>query len=432
MLESLCNKISHVKYYSVCGKVTAVQGLSIVCSGLYIDAHIGSICAINDQFGEVISINKKHTFIMLFDPVNDIKIGDDCFLMHKEDTIYPSMCMMGRVLNALGKPLDGGNQIVFGDKKYTLNNRAPNAYSRKRIDEILDVGIKSINTFATFCKGQRMGIFSGSGVGKSMLLSMIAKHSKSHVNVIGLIGERGREVQEFIQEYLGERGMKNSVVIVATSDEAPLMRKKAAYLTMTIAEYFRDQEMDVLCMIDSLTRFAIAQREIGLSTNEPMTQHGYTSTVFSEIPRLLERAGTHDKKGSISGIFSVLVEGDDFNEPISDAVRGILDGHLILDRKIAERGRYPSVNVLKSISRLMPYCITPERMRILQDAREIISNYEDMEEIIKLGVYKKGSDIKIDRAISLYHEIENFLSQAPEDEISIEDAYAALEALLRD
>ena len=276
-----------------------------------------------------------------------------------------------------------------------------------------------------------MGIFAGSGVGKSVLMSMMVMNASADVAVVGLIGERGREVQEFVTEYLGEQGIKRAVVVVATSDEAALMRRQAAYLTVTLAEYFRDQGKRVLCMMDSLTRFAMAQREIGLAIGEPPTAKGYPPTVFSELPRLLERAGPGlVNSGSVTGLFTVLVEGDDHNEPIADAVRGILDGHIVMERTIAERGRYPAVNVLRSISRTMPGCVPVNVRPVLQRAREIMSVFADMEELIRLGAYRKGSDPQVDRAIALNPALEAFLSQQREERTSIADGYQMLEAIL--
>jgi flagellum-specific ATP synthase len=276
-----------------------------------------------------------------------------------------------------------------------------------------------------------MGIFAGSGIGKSTLLSMMSRNTDADVSIIGLIGERGREAREFIEDDLGEDGMARSVVIVATSDEPPLVRRQAAYMTMAIAEYFRDLKRDVLCLMDSVTRFAMAQREISLSAGEPPATRGYTPTVFAELPRLLERAGpgTADQ-GSITGLFTVLVEGDDHNEPVADAVRGILDGHVVLDRTVAERGRYPAINILRSVSRTMPGCNTPEQNMIVSRARRLVSVYDDMAELIRLGAYRQGSDPQVDEAIHYHRAIEDFLSQSKLDATSLEDGYKRLADIL--
>jgi len=301
---------------------------------------------------------------------------------------------------------------------------------RKRVGPPVDLGVKALNSFATCCEGQRMGIFAGSGVGKSVLLSMLASNTACDVSIIGLIGERGREVQEFIEDNLGEEGLKRSIVVVATSDEAALMRRQAAYLTLTLAEYFRDLGKNVLCLMDSVTRFAMAQREIGLSAGEPPTSKGYTPTVFSELPRLLERAGPGTGQGSITGLFTVLVEGDDHNEPVADSVRSILDGHIVMERSIAERGRFPAINVLKSVSRTMPDCLSKENQVVVNRARKLMATYSDMEEVIRLGAYRPGSDPVIDEAIHYNESLEAFLSQRRDHAVTLDEGYAELARIL--
>ena len=275
-----------------------------------------------------------------------------------------------------------------------------------------------------------MGIFSGSGVGKSVLLSMLARNVAADVSVIGLVGERGREVQEFLQEDLGEAGLARSVVVVSTSDEPALMRRQAAYLTLTIAEFFRDQGQDVLVLMDSVTRFAMAQREIGLSAGEPPTAKGYTPTVFTELPRLLERAGPGAEQGTITGLFTVLVEGDDHNEPVADAVRGILDGHIVMERTIAERGRYPAINILKSVSRTMPRAAEPRYLPVINRARQIMATYADMEELIRLGAYRPGSSAEVDQAIGLHEPFEDFLGQGKDEASTLAEGYQRLDQIL--
>lgn len=284
-----------------------------------------------------------------------------------------------------------------------------------------------MNAFLTLCQGQRMGIFSGSGVGKSTLLAMMARNTDAEVNVIGLIGERGREAREFIEDHLGEEGMRKSVIVVATSDESPLVRRQAAFLMMAVAEYFRDQNREVLALMDSVTRFAMAQREISLSVGEPPTSKGYTPSVFAQLPQLLERAGPGTEgNGSITGLFTVLVEGDDHNEPVADAVRGILDGHVVLEREIAERGRFPAVNVLRSISRTMPACNTAEENALVNRARQLLATYEDMAELIRLGAYRRGTDPKVDEAIHYNAALEGFLAQEIGEATSLEACYGRL------
>jgi flagellum-specific ATP synthase len=299
-----------------------------------------------------------------------------------------------------------------------------------RVGAPLDLGVRALNTFLTVCRGQRMGIFSGSGVGKSVLLSMLARNVAADISVIGLVGERGREVQEFLQDDLGPAGLARSVVVVSTSDEPALMRRQAAYLTLAIAEYFRDLGKDVLVLMDSVTRFAMAQREIGLSAGEPPTAKGYTPTVFTELPRLLERAGPGTEKGTITGIFSVLVDGDDHNEPVADAVRGILDGHIVMERAIAERGRFPAINILKSISRTMPRAADPQYLPAINRAKRVMATYSDMEELIRLGAYRAGSSADVDEAITLHKPLEAFLSQLKDEATSMADGYQRLERIL--
>jgi flagellum-specific ATP synthase len=310
-------------------------------------------------------------------------------------------------------------------------NTPPPAHSRKRVGAALDLGVRSLNTFLTCCRGQRMGIFAGSGVGKSVLLSMLARNVDADITVIGLVGERGREVQEFLQDDLGEEGLARSVVVVATSDEPALMRRQAAYLTLAIAEHFRDEEKDVLCLMDSVTRFAMAQREIGLSAGEPPTAKGYTPTVFTELPKLLERAGPGTGQGTITGIFTVLVDGDDHNEPIADAVRGILDGHIMMERRIAERGRFPAINILKSVSRTMPRSADPAFLPVINKARQTMATFADMEELIRLGAYKAGSSVEVDEAISLHEPLEAFLRQAKDEATGLIDGYERLQRILQ-
>lgn len=369
-------------------------------------------------------------FLMPFSEVEGIGVGCPVVLESEEAVVFPSERWLGRVINAFGQPLDDKGPLSVGTAPYRIRANPPLAHKRQRVGEKIDLGVRSINTFTSCCRGQRLGIFAGSGVGKSVLLSMITRYSNLPVKVIGLIGERGREVQEFLEEYLGEEGLKQAVIIVATSDESALMRKQAAYLTLAVAEYFRDQDKDVLCLMDSVTRFAMAQREIGLSAGEPPTSKGYTPTVFAELPKMLERAGPGVDKGSITGLFTVLVEGDDHNEPISDAVRGILDGHIVLDRAIAERGRFPAVNVLRSVSRTMPQCNTPDENTVVRKAKELLSTYNDMAELIRLGAYRAGSNPEVDEAIFYYPMLEKFLEQAPAEQATLGEGYAKLAEIL--
>jgi flagellum-specific ATP synthase len=311
----------------------------------------------------------------------------------------------------------------------------PPAHTRTRVGARMETGLRALDGFCALCAGQRMGIFAGSGVGKSVLMSQLARGAAADVVVIGLIGERGREVKEFIEDTLGPEGLKRSVVVVSTSDESSLKRRQAAYTTMAVAEHFRDQGLHVLCLLDSVTRFAMAQREIGLATGEPPTTKGYTPTVFAELPKLLERAGpgaatSTGASGAITGLFTVLVDGGDHDEPVADAVRGILDGHLVLERAIAERGRYPAINILKSISRLMPDCHAPHERDLIKEAKHALATYSDMEELVRLGAYRRGADPQTDRAIELSVPLEAFLNQGKHERSTFEDTFAMLGGIL--
>src|ERR1700742_2900801 len=375
---------------------------------------------------EVVGFSGGNALLMPFAPLEGVRRGCRAVVSAVRAAVRPSQAWLGRVVNAMGEPIDGKGPLPAGPLSYPFRAPAPAAHARKRVGAPIDLGVRALNTFITCCHGQRMGIFSGSGVGKSVLLSMLARNVVADVAVIGLIGERGREVQEFLQDDLGEEGLARSVVVVATSDEPALMRRQAAYLTLAIAEYFRDQAQNVLLLMDSVTRFAIAQREIGLATGEPPTAKGYTPTVFAELPKLLERAGPGINNGTITGIFTVLVDGDDHNEPIADAVRSILDGHVVMERSIAERGRYPAINVLKSVSRSMPRSADPAYLEVLTRARRVMAAYADMEELIRLGAYRPGSSAEVDEAIALHPELEAFLGQDKADSTGLAEGYRRL------
>lgn len=432
---SLAAEIDRIPSHQVVGRVTAVHGLLVECAGLQGMLGIGGRCAVPTVADrrvtcEVVGFRDDRALLMPFDGLEGVSLGSPAFLLNSEPVLHPGMGWLGRVVNAFGEPVDGKGPIADGPSGYLLRGRPPPAHRRQRVQGKVDLGVRALNTFITCCRGQRMGIFAASGVGKSVLLSMMARYTSLDVTVIGLIGERGREVQEFLQDFLGPEGLARSVVIVATSDESALMRRQAAYLTMSVAEFFRDEGNDVLCLMDSVTRFAMAQREIGLASGEPPASKGYTPSVFAELPKLLERGGPGTDAGSITGLFTVLVEGDDHNEPVSDAVRGILDGHVVMERSIAERGRYPAINVLRSISRTMPQCNTEEQNVLVNRARQLMATYADMEEMIRLGAYRRGSDPAVDESI-LYHEaLETYLSQAIGQTSTLDDGYAELEQVL--
>ncbi|ODT68806.1 MAG: flagellum-specific ATP synthase FliI [Pelagibacterium sp. SCN 63-23] len=431
-MKALISAIEAIEDVEVFGRVKSVQGLLIEIVGPVRELRVGGRVFIEATDGpqlaaEIIGFRDGHALCLPFGELSGVRLGCKALFRRHDGAVNPSVGWLGRVVNANGEPIDGKGPLQRGADAYGLRQSPLAAHDRARVGEPVELGVRCLNTFATMCEGQRMGIFAGSGVGKSVLMSMLARNTDVDVSVIGLIGERGREVHEFIQEYLGEEGLARAVVVVATSDEAALMRRQAAYLSLALSEFFRDQGKRVLCMMDSLTRFAMAQREIGLAIGEPPTAKGYPPTVFTELPRLLERAGPGmPNSGSITGLFTVLVEGDDHNEPIADAVRGILDGHIVMERGIAERGRYPAVNVLRSISRTMPGCV-PEPVRpVLARARELMSIFSDMEELIRLGAYRRGSDPNVDRAIAIHPLLEGFLSQQREEITTIEEGYAML------
>jgi len=436
LIDHLLHDISQLNTEKTSGSVTKILGLAVEITGVADRLSIGAMVYLCPKDGrripcETIGFRDGVALIMPFGTLDGVGLGCRAEIAGYAPTITPSHQWLGRVINALGEPLDGKGPLPQGDLPIPLKNSPPPAKDRTRIGGKLDLGVRAINTFLATCQGQRMGIFSGSGVGKSVTISMMAKYTEAEVSVIGLVGERGREVQEFIEDDLGEEGLSRSVIVVATGDEPPLMRRQAAYLTMAIAEYFRAKNQQVLCMIDSVTRFAMAIREIGLSAGEPPTTKGYPPSMYGELARLLERAGPGvEGQGAITGLFSVLVEGDDMNEPVADAARGILDGHIVMDRAIADRGRYPAIDILKSVSRSMPECLDNNQRAIVKRAKNLISTYEDMAELIRLGAYRKGSDPKVDEAIQYYDQIEEFLNQQKSERTSIHEGFLRLSEIL--
>ena len=436
LLSSLATGIAQLQPCYRYGRVTGVMGMLLEVGGIPRHVAIGGRAEVLAARGrvacEVVGFRAGRALLMPFGAIEGIGLGCKVEVAAGADAVYPDPGWLGRVVNAFGEPIDGKGPLPQGGVAYPLRNRPPPAHARKRVQGKIDLGVRALNTFLTCCRGQRMGIFSGSGIGKSVLLSMIARYTAADATVIGLIGERGREVQEFLEDDLGPEGLARSIVVVATSDESPLMRRQAAFLTLAVAEFLRDRDQDVLCLIDSITRFATAQREIGLSAGEPPTTKGYTPTVFAELPKLLERAGPGTGKGSITGLFSVLVEGDDQNEPIADACRAILDGHIVLDRAVAERGRYPAVDILRSISRTMPHCNSEAENRLVAAARAHIATYENMAELIRLGAYRAGSDPGVDAAIRHYPALEKLLAQPKEERASLAAGYMALAAIVGD
>ncbi|MCC7347616.1 MAG: flagellar protein export ATPase FliI [Variibacter sp.] len=434
-MKALAEQIAELDAVEVYGRVVGVRGLMVEVAGPLHAMSVGSRIVIEIAQGrsipcEVVGFSGPHALVLPFAPLEGVRRGCRAVVSGVAPAVRPAPRWLGRVVNAMGEPIDGKGPLPAGASPYPFRALPPPAHARRRVGGPLDLGVRALNTFATCCRGQRLGIFAGSGVGKSVLLSMLARNVEADVSVIGLVGARGREVQEFLQDDLGEEGLARSVVVVATSDEPALMRRQAAYLTLAIAECFRDEGKDVLVLMDSVTRFAMAQREIGLSAGEPPTAKGYTPTVFTELPRLLERAGPGPGEGTITGIFTVLVDGDDHNEPVADAVRGILDGHLVMERAIAERGRYPALNILKSVSRTMPRAADPEFLPIITRARQVMATYADMEELIRLGAYRPGSSPEVDEAIRLHRPLEAFLAQGKDEASSLLAGYQQLAQIM--
>ena len=395
------------------GKVNRVIGLVLEGNGPAVS--VGSVCTIYPNNrppvqAQVIGFRDNTTLLMPLGDIIGIEPGSAIESMEEYPTYKVGDALIGRIIDGNGLPIDGKGSIPTM-KEYPLMGTPINPLERKRLNEPLDIGIRSINGLLSFAKGQRLGILAGTGVGKSVLMGMIAKNTNADINVIALIGERGREVKEFIDENLGEEGLKRSIVIAAASDEPPLVRLRGAYIATTIAEYFRDQGHDVMLMMDSLTRFALAQREIGLSAGEPPTTRGFTPSVFSILPKLLERAGTSSSEGSITALYTVLVEGDDLNEPISDAVRAILDGHIVLSRELAAHNHYPAIDILNSISRLMIDVVNKEHQKCSMKFKDLLATYKSAEDLINIGAYVKGSNPKIDMAIQKYDEMITYLRQ---------------------
>ncbi|MBN9542675.1 MAG: flagellar protein export ATPase FliI [Alphaproteobacteria bacterium] len=435
LLADLKNTINQANFNNLTGSISAVKGIIVEFIGLNGFVSVGSILEVDSLEGKIkgecVYIDSSVAKMILFNDNCTISIGSKVNVLTHANTIKPCEEWLGRIISSQGEPLDDLGSLPAGDKEYNIKAAPPISSKRRRVSGKISLGVKVLDTFVPLCYGQRVGIFAGSGVGKSVLLSMVTKFSDVDVRVIGLIGERGREVKEFIEDYIGKEGLKNTIIVVATSDEVAVLRKRAAYITLAISEYFRDQGKEVLCIMDSVTRFAMAQREIGLSLGEPPTTKGYTPTVFAELPKLLERAGPGmEHQGNISGIFSVLVEGDDTNEPIADTVRGIIDGHIILDRKIAERGRYPAINVLKSISRTLPKCHSDFQNLTINRAKKYMAIYEDMEEIIRIGAYRKGTNKEVDDSIIIHGLVEEFIKQNQDIPSSPDESFEALSSIL--
>lgn len=429
-LRKYAEKMEKETLYTFEGSVKQVVGLCIEANGPSVS--VGDLCYINtsgDEYlkAEVVGFTDNRVFLMPLGDMRGIKPGARIISHRKPLTVGVSDALLGRVLNGLGETIDAHNALFFHDE-YPVNNTPPDPLSRTRIEKPLATGVGSIDSLLTVGRGQRMGIFAGSGVGKSSLLGMIARYTEADMNVIGLIGERGREVKEFLENDLGEEGLKKSVVVVATSDQPALVRLKASLVATTIAEYFRDQGKNVVLMMDSITRVAMAQRDVGLAINEPPTTKGYPPSVFSFLPQMLERSGT-SAQGSITGFYTVLVEGDDMNDPIADTARSILDGHIVLSRQLAHMNHYPAIDVLSSISRVMSSIISEEHSAAARAIREILANYKEAEDLINIGAYVKGSSVHIDTAIENIQKVKSFLQQKITDPRVYSDTVNELVAL---
>lgn len=433
MLEKYHNAILDNTFLKFSGRVSKIIGLMIESIGPAVE--IGEVCEIYPikksapLKGEVVGFNNDKVLIMPLGDMAGIGPGSRVVASGHALQVDVSEDLLGRILDGLGNPIDELGK-PSSDKKYLANNDPPNPLFRDKIVEPIPLGIRTIDALLTCGRGQRIGIFAGSGVGKSTLLGMIAKYTTADVNVIALVGERGREVREFIENDLGEEGLKRSVVVVATSDKPALVRVKAALIATSIAEYFRDKGKNVILMMDSVTRFSMAQREIGLAIGEPPVTRGYTPSVFAVLPRLLERAG-NSAVGSITGLYTVLVDGDDFNEPISDAVRGILDGHIILTRKLAALGHYPAIDVLDSASRVMPNIINEEHLLASLRFKEILATYKNSEDLINIGAYAKGTNPHIDLAINKIDDFNAFLKQRTTEHADFDGSLEHLKGLIK-
>ena len=427
-------KLKKGNYYHKLGKVVNVVGLTVESAGP--DAKLGDICTIYPEtenakpiLAEVVGFKDKKTLLMPYESVDGIGLNCKVQNMGMPLCVQIDNDMLGKTLDGLGRPTDGS--MITGGINCPVEAPPPDPMRRAIIDEVLSLGVKAVDGLLTVGKGQRIGIFAGSGVGKSTLMGMFARNTKADINVIALIGERGREVREFIERDLGEEGMRRSVVVVATSDKPALERNKAAKTATAIAEYFRSQGKDVLLMMDSLTRFSMAQREIGLASGEPPVSRGYPPSVYSEMPKLLERAG-RDECGSITGLYTVLVDGDDFNEPITDTARSILDGHIMLDRKLGHKNHYPAIDVLQSISRCMSQIVSREHKKLASKLKSVLATYNEAEDLINIGAYKAGSNPAIDRAIRKIDAINAFLCQDVDEKIDYDETYKLLQQLFED
>lgn len=429
MFKNIKKELQNIDLFDNYGKVTNILGNMVESIGPA--AKLGDICYIKTSEGdvvcEVVGFNGDKLSLMAYDEIYGISNGDKVYTTKQPLNVKVGPELRGKILDGLGNTID--DSIVTAKIRRKINVKPVSALNKKIIDKQLEIGVKAIDSMIPIGAGQRVGIFAGSGVGKSTLLGQIARYSKADINVIALIGERGRELQEFIKHELGDEGLKRSVVVVATSDQPALMKIKAAFTATTIAEYFRDQGLNVMLMMDSVTRLAQGQREVGIATGEKVAQRGYTPSVFALIPKLLERAGTSEN-GTITGIYTVLVDADDMNEPIADCVRGILDGHIVLDRKLAHAGHFPAIDVLSSISRVTNNILTKDEIKEMNSFRELLQMYKNVEDLLNIGAYQKGVNFKTDRAIEKNPECVEFLKQDKDEYFSISETRDKLQMVL--
>jgi flagellum-specific ATP synthase len=434
-------KLNQALLYNEAGKIT--KSLGLVFEAHLPGASVGSLCQImpsndtsveNRAEAEVVGFKDKRVLLMPFEDSQGVNNNSLVILKKRASTVTVGDFLLGRVLDGRGAVIDGRGQLIPPNaraEERSLYHKPAHPLDRQMIDKPLDLGVKAINGLLTCGKGQRLGIMAGSGVGKSVLLGMMARHTSADVNVIALIGERGREVREFIERDLGPEGLKKSVVIVSTSDKSPLVRMRGAFLATTIAEYFRDQGKDVLLLMDSVTRFCMAQREIGLSMGEPPASKGYTPSVFSMIPKLLERAGMAPERGSITGLYTVLVEGDDMDDPIADSVRSILDGHIVLSRKIAQRNHFPAIDILQSTSRVMRSVIDADHLSWAAKIKDWLATYGQAEDLINIGAYVRGTNARIDQSVAVIERINEFLRQGVDEKATLSDTLALMHSIIR-
>lgn len=430
-IKKYIEEVKSKRFMKYTGRITKVTGLTIESNGPM--ATIGELCYIYPNrkttpiMAEVVGFKGDKILLMPLGDMEGIASGSLVVGSGKSLSVNVGDHLIGRVLDGLGRPMDNLGDVKW-DRSYPASNTPPNPLERGIIRDPLSFGVKAIDGLLTCGKGQRIGVFAGSGVGKSTLMGMISRNSTADINVIGLIGERGREVREFLEKDLTEEGLKKSIVVVVTSDQPALIRLKGAMITTSIAEYFRDRGLNVMLLMDSVTRFAMAQREIGLAIGEPPVTRGYTPSVFATLPRLLERTGTSDK-GTITGLYTVLVDGDDLSEPIADAARGILDGHIVLSRKLANSNHYPAIDILASISRVMPNIASKEHIKLANTIKDVMAVYKESEDLINIGAYKRGSNKKIDIAIDNIDHINNFLRQATDTSFSFEETLNELRVI---